>query len=135
MNDNLWSNNPSNQTSNQGTILSSTVHKDDSVHQNVRCDSCHVYPLRGLRMRCLECKDFDYCENCFLMNRQNHNHNFNAMTKNQAKVHIAVRCDGCFISPIFGNRYKCNSCSNFDYCEKCFIRNRDVHRHNFNPIV
>lgn len=133
LNDNLWSD--SKNQSIQPIILSSTVIKDDSVHNNVRCDGCKVYPVVGLRLRCLECKDFDYCENCFMKNRQSHNHNFNAMTNKQMKVHSGIKCDGCYQTPIGGNRYKCYTCNNFDYCEKCYNRNKGIHGHNFDCIA
>uniref|UniRef100_A0A914XU38 ZZ-type domain-containing protein n=1 Tax=Panagrolaimus superbus TaxID=310955 RepID=A0A914XU38_9BILA len=32
----------------------------------------------------------------------------------------AARCDSCQTSPIFGSRYKCNECDNFDLCEECY---------------
>jgi len=34
-------------------------------------------------------------------------------------VHRNVECDGCGVHPMVGIRYKCHTCSNFDYCEKC----------------
>jgi len=34
-------------------------------------------------------------------------------------VHRTVRCDGCGVFPIVGIRYKCYTCPDFDYCEKC----------------
>jgi len=35
------------------------------------------------------------------------------------EVHYGVRCDGCGVKPIVGDRYKCSACYDFDYCEKC----------------
>jgi hypothetical protein len=34
-------------------------------------------------------------------------------------VHERVSCDGCGLRPIRGIRYKCTTCPNFDFCEKC----------------
>jgi len=35
-----------------------------SVHQGFTCDGCQVYPIVGVRYRCNECPDFDFCEIC-----------------------------------------------------------------------
>jgi len=37
---------------------------NSSVHTHVRCDGCGVFPIVGVRFKCLECPDFDYCEKC-----------------------------------------------------------------------
>jgi hypothetical protein len=34
-------------------------------------------------------------------------------------VHEGVRCDGCKISPIKGDRYKCSICEDYDFCSQC----------------
>jgi len=39
--------------------------------------------------------------------------------QNTAAVHGTVRCDGCGVFPIVGIRYKCYTCPDFDYCERC----------------
>lgn len=49
-------------------------------------------------------------------------------------IHDNFMCDGCGMNPIVGKRYKCNSCRNFDYCEKCYEKNKSIHKHSFNAI-
>jgi len=47
--------------------------------------------------------------------------------------HPNVSCDGC-AQPLFGIRYKCSVCENFDYCEKCEEKNSESHDHPFIKI-
>ena len=54
--------------------------------------------------------------------------------KHETKIHKGVTCDGCGISPITGNRFKCAICPNFDYCEKCEEKNKESHLHPFIKI-
>ena len=35
-----------------------------SVHIAITCDHCKVSPIIGKRYKCLECQNFDLCENC-----------------------------------------------------------------------
>jgi uncharacterized CHY-type Zn-finger protein len=49
------------------------------------------------------------------------------------KTHQNVACDGCGASPLFGIRYKCSVCPNFDYCETC--EDRLTHEHPFIKIT
>ena len=48
--------------------------------------------------------------------------------------HYNVICNGCKMDPIKGFRYKCLSCNNFNYCEKCMEENINSHPHTFNKI-
>lgn len=34
-------------------------------------------------------------------------------------VHQGYVCDGCGVSPIVGDCYKCSVCKDFDFCSKC----------------
>lgn len=57
-----------------------------------------------------------------------------APKKINKKIHIGIICDGCGESPITGNRYKCAVCSDFNYCEECEEKNKDLHLHPFFKI-
>ena len=35
-----------------------------TVHAGVACDSCHAYPILGIRYKCSVCGDVDLCEGC-----------------------------------------------------------------------
>ena len=43
------------------------------------------------------------------------------------------RCNGCSQNPIVGLRFKCKTCTDFNYCETCF-RSKRSHRHTFMRI-
>lgn len=41
----------------------------------------------------------------------------------QKTLHVHITCNNCSAHPIRGKRYRCNSCSNYNLCESCFISN------------
>lgn len=121
-------------------------------HKNVSCDNCtpdQFVPIKGLRYKCLVCKDYDLCEKCeYGFNEHEiitERHSFTHPTikiqdsdsisidegvltqllsksevSNTTAVHYNVSCDSCNDDkPIVGNRYKCDQCANFDLCQKC----------------
>ena len=49
-------------------------------------------------------------------------------------VHWSIICDGCNMHPIVGKRYKCETCPNFDFCEKCYEKEKAKHNHKFGII-
>jgi len=56
--------------------------------------------------------------------------------KDGESVHTFITCDGCSKSPIVGNRYKCNGCEDFDFCEDCYKNKIQEHNkdHSFKLI-
>ena len=50
------------------------------VHTNVICDGCGINPIRQIRYKCVTCKDFDLCNNCFAKGIHNY-HDFLAIRK------------------------------------------------------
>ena len=44
--------------------------KYDYHHQGIVCDGCDMNPIRGPRFKCLDCPDYDICENCY--NKETH---------------------------------------------------------------
>ncbi len=38
--------------------------KNETIHSNIECDGCEMYPLIGVRYKCNECVDFDLCSAC-----------------------------------------------------------------------
>lgn len=39
---------------------------------------------------------------------------------NAFKVHASHTCDGCYVSPIIGMRFKSSDTANYDLCSTCF---------------
>lgn len=54
--------------------------------------------------------------------------------KEKKDIHFFIICDGCGMQPLVGKRYKCKGCEDFDYCEKCYEKNKDTHKHEFTLI-
>jgi len=51
-------------------------------------------------------------------------------------IHFRVTCDGCQKGPIIGNRYKCDGCEDFDFCQTCYEKLKEHHpkEHSFTLI-
>jgi len=44
--------------------FASPAQASNTVHSGVTCDRCQMSPIRGVRMKCLQCPDFDLCAEC-----------------------------------------------------------------------
>ena len=52
----------------------------ESKHEGVMCDKCKIQPIKGIRIKCLICLDYDLCFECFVDNDfsdKKHNHRAN----------------------------------------------------------
>lgn len=49
--------------------------------------------------------------------------------------HDGAMCDGCRQSPIYGIRWKCIDCRNYDLCSLCYHGEKHVLRHRFARIT
>ena len=38
--------------------------KYSNTHLNIKCDGCHICPIVGVRYKCVECENLNYCEKC-----------------------------------------------------------------------
>ena len=116
------------------------------IHFHVICDGCKVTPLRGNRYKCKQCKDFDFCEDCYQKNKESHGHDFRVIGHPSCRnrlghpnkkycqrgiVHSKVMCDGCGMLPLVGWRYKCVICDDYNLCENCEERIGGKHDHPF----
>lgn len=115
------------------------------VHEGVSCDMCSIFPIIGVRCKCLHCPNLDLCSNCYskgsdkitLFNhRLRHNisnpfsnhdvetHNFIFIEKPivgmSAIVQFGMSCDECKRSPIIGNRYCSEKNPDYNICSNCY---------------
>lgn len=82
------------------------------------CDNCSVkIPFPGSRFKCNTCPDFDLCEKCKTLGNVHTEHTFAEIKDPRSPVHPAF-CDGCN-NIIVGDRFKCNTCPDFDLCQAC----------------
>ncbi|KAK5674619.1 hypothetical protein LTS10_012620 [Elasticomyces elasticus] len=117
------------------TVLPSAADAMLSAGRNVRhnaiCDGCDK-AIYGVRHKCLNCPDWDYCGECVKSARHIHpRHRFAAIyqpipDQMPAQVrHFGIYCDGplCSAKPaqtyITGVRYKCAVCHDTDFCASC----------------
>ena len=47
---------------------------ESKIHYGVKCSSCQMYPITGIRYKCIQCNNFNFCEKCEEKYGQNHGH-------------------------------------------------------------
>ncbi|KAI9283010.1 hypothetical protein BC943DRAFT_328101 [Umbelopsis sp. AD052] len=139
----MQSSSPSTSNSHPHSHRHSQQNRPRGFHRNrmphlmpvASCDFCDSV-ISGTRYKCKDCPDFDLCERCIaLADTQHPGHAFEItrthrtrcaapphpptpVTENSTNYHAGVRCDGCD-KWIYGIRYKCGNCEDFDLCSKC----------------
>lgn len=116
------------------------------------CDGCDK-PICGLRYKCIDCPDWDYCNLCIGASRQTHpGHRFVSVLDKLSfwpqdsynlfanVYHYGVFCDGPICRKareercIQGVRYKCAICPDTDFCATCEASPLNKHNHT-HPLI
>ncbi|KAI0002753.1 hypothetical protein F4779DRAFT_602843 [Xylariaceae sp. FL0662B] len=130
--------------------ISSRLSPGRDVVHNAICDGCDKY-IRGVRHKCLDCPDWDYCSDCVLNAVFIHpNHRFVAVYEPLANrhsrpvsltTHYGICCDGPLCSApqggskyIVGVRYKCAVCHDTDFCANCEASPANTHNKT-HPLI
>ncbi|KAF6811288.1 zz type zinc finger domain-containing protein [Colletotrichum sojae] len=117
---------------------------------NAICDGCDKY-IAGVRHKCLDCPDWDYCADCVVNSKFVHpNHRFVPIyepleeVRSRAvsrSVHFGICCDGPLCARahnaptyITGIRYKCTVCHDTDFCANCEASPANLHNKT-HPLV
>ncbi|GAB6022798.1 hypothetical protein CHUAL_006896 [Chamberlinius hualienensis] len=110
------------------------------IHSNVICNGCNR-PLTGFRYKCIQCPNYDLCSNCE-MSELHSQHlviripspTLNIGLENRSVVcHQNYFCDYCR-ERIYGYRYSCLTCTDFDLCVSCEYKMRH-HYHQTKRIA
>ncbi|KAI0885684.1 uncharacterized protein GGS22DRAFT_161621 [Annulohypoxylon maeteangense] len=139
----------------KGTVfehsVSSRLPPGRNTTHNAICDGCDKY-VRGIRHKCLDCPDWDYCSECVQNAGFIHaNHRFvaiyepltdRAMQSVSRTTHLGICCDGPLCaatrgSPskyIVGVRYKCAVCNDTDFCSNCEASPSNTHNKT-HPLI
>ncbi|KAI0601277.1 hypothetical protein F4775DRAFT_440408 [Biscogniauxia sp. FL1348] len=121
----------------KGTVfeqsISARLSPGRNAAHNALCDGCDKY-VRGIRHKCLDCPDWDYCSDCVQNAHFVHpDHRFVAIYEPlpdrvigaaSRAVHHGICCDGPLCPSggnnyIVGVRYKCAVCHDTDFCANC----------------
>ena len=117
-----------------------------NARHNAVCDGCDKF-IYGVRHKCLNCPDWDYCSQCLQSAKIIHpRHRFvpiyEPLTEplSSACRHYGIYCDGPLckdkenLSYIEGVRYKCAVCHDTDFCQNCEAHPSHKHNHT-HPLI
>jgi next-to-BRCA1 protein 1 len=117
-----------------------------NVRHSAVCDGCDKF-IYGVRHKCLNCPDWDYCSDCVKSAKHIHpRHRFVPIYEplaeplNTGNRHYGIYCDGPLckdkenLSYIEGTRYKCAVCHDTDFCQNCEAHPSNRHNHT-HPLI
>jgi len=91
----------------------------------VDCNHCEKPIQIGVkRYKSRQQHNFDLCEKCFAeLGLQKEDFFEMNNLVNEDVLHHYHSCNHCLVEPIWGTRFSCLDCENFDLCEACFDKN------------
>ena len=117
-----------------------------NARHNAVCDGCDKF-IYGVRHKCLNCPDWDYCSQCLQSAKIIHpRHRFvpiyEPLTEPMSSGcrHYGIYCDGPLckdkenLSYIEGTRFKCAVCHDTDFCQNCEAHPSNKHNHT-HPLI
>lgn len=117
-----------------------------NARHNAVCDGCDKF-IYGVRHKCLNCPDWDYCSQCLESAKIIHpRHRFVPIYEPLTEPlssgcrHYGIYCDGPLckdkenLSYIEGVRYKCAVCHDTDFCQNCEAHPSNKHNHT-HPLI
>ncbi|KAH8670928.1 hypothetical protein BX600DRAFT_233648 [Xylariales sp. PMI_506] len=130
--------------------ISERLNPGRNAAHNAICDGCDDY-IRGVRHKCLDCPDWDYCSECVENANFIHpNHRFVPIYERLSDptalsaprpVHTGICCDGPLCTRtrtgpkyIVGDRYKCAVCHDTDFCASCEASPANTHNKT-HPLI
>lgn len=109
----------------------------------IGCNHCNqTIPIGVRRYKARYQPNYDLCETCFQTLVELDKDDFFIMNNNVTEdvLHYYHECSHCHSEPIWGTRFTCLDCENFDLCEACFdlnlqsdVRFHDI-RHNIHAL-
>jgi len=121
----------------------------------ISCDNCKNYiELCVKRYKSKLCPNYDICQKCY-DGHFNYINNSSVLKDDQIKLnghfynnffeiqnnidedilHQYYSCNNCNSEPIWGNRFHCSTCQNYDLCEACFDKEIMNESNKENPHV
>lgn len=128
------------------TLAGALCNSGRNVRHSAVCDGCDKF-IYGVRHKCLNCPDWDYCSDCVKSSKVIHpRHRFVPIFEplaeplNSGNRHYGIYCDGPLckdkenLSYIEGTRYKCAVCHDTDFCQNCEAHPSNKHNHT-HPLI
>lgn len=103
----------------------------DKWKNNISCDICEqVITIGTKRYKSKSTANTDICDNCWINKNDGKFDEADYFVLNndidEDVLHQYHRCNLCFIEPIWGTRFTCKTCEDFDLCETCFDKNLEM---------